>query len=80
MSVMKKSCDTCRYAYYEQDRSRHPTIGLLRQLCSNRQYNSGEYTTKMYLEDRGSGHCRYWEPEENDEENENEEQLYRFGA
>ena len=80
MSGITKRCSTCRYSYYEQDRSKHPTIGLLRQCCSNRQYVSPEYTEKMYLEDRSQNRCRFWEPMERKENENNEEQLFDRGA
>ena len=80
MSSIQKSCSTCRHAYYEQDRSRHPTIGLLRQHCSNRQYNSPEYTEKMYMEDQKQGCCRFWAPIERKESEDDEEQLLNRGA
>ena len=62
MSEISKSCDNCRYSYSEQDTSRHPTIGLLRQHCRNEHYVSEEYTTEMSMEDRGQDHCRFWAP------------------
>lgn len=80
MSGICKRCSTCRYAYYKQDRSRHPTIGLLRQHCSNKQYNSPDYTSEMYQEDRKHGCCRFWAPENRKDENDNEEQLLDRGA
>ena len=76
MSDITKRCSTCRYSYYEQDQSKHPTIGLLRQYCSNRQYNSPEYTEEMYLEDRQQNRCRFWAPMERKENEDNEEQLF----
>ena len=57
---MKKSCDTCRYSYYEKDTSRHPTIGILRQHCSSEEYNSPSYTEEMLIEDMKNGCCRFW--------------------
>lgn len=85
MSETKKSCDNCRYSYFKQDASRHPTIGLLRQHCRNEQYNSEEYTTEMAMEDREQDHCRFWAPMDETElyereDKNHEEQLLDQGA
>ena len=74
MEETKKSCGTCKYSYYAQDCSQHPTIGLLRQYCSNEKYIAMSYTEAMCLEDRKRGYCRFWAPEEREKEN-NEEPL-----
>ena len=64
MNEMKKSCNTCKYAYYKKDTSRHPTIGILRQHCANEAYNSLAFTEEMYLKDFKNGYCRFWGPVE----------------
>ena len=81
MSETMKTCSTCKYSYRAQDRSRHPSIGLLRQYCRNPRYNSLEYTSEMFEEDRKDNRCRFWAPIENEKgEKDNEEQLLGRGA
>ena len=73
MNEIKKSCSNCKFAYYKKDTSRHPTIGVLRQHCASKDYNSSAYTEEMYREDFSSGFCRFWSPaEERKEVSENE--------
>lgn len=83
MENQSKTCTNCRYSYYAQDRSRHPNIGLLRQHCKSKEYNSAKYTQKMFEEDRKGNHCRFWAPideKKNKGEKDNEEQLLGRGA
>lgn len=70
MGECKKSCGNCRYSYFAQDTTRHPTIGLLRQHCRNEQYTSAAYTEEMYLEDQRQGSCRFWAPNDRKDEQE----------
>ena len=76
LSSLKKTCGNCRYSYCKQDTSKHPSIGLLRQHCENEKYNSADYTEEMYLEDRKTGCCRFWAPEEGEKGYDHEEHLY----
>ena len=64
MNEIKKCCSTCKFSYYAKDTSRHPAIGILRQHCASKNYNSQEYTEEMYLEDFKNGYCRFWTPNE----------------
>ncbi len=64
MNEMKKSCCNCHFSCYRKDISRHPAIGVLRQHCTNRDYNSPAYTEEMYLADFRNGCCRYWRADE----------------
>ena len=61
---MMKSCDTCKFSRYQRDTSRHPVIGMLRQHCTNEDYNAPAYTEDMYLENMKKGCCRFWAPNE----------------
>ncbi len=60
MKETAKSCDNCRFAYWqiERDSVRGNSI---RQHCRNPSYNSPEYTQEMMLEDWTKGCCRFWE-------------------
>ena len=49
-----RRCDTCLYAYRDQDD--------LRQKYSNRMYNASTYTHDKLMEDWGQGYCRFWAP------------------
>ena len=64
MNGIMRSCSTCKYAYYRKDTSRHPMIGILRQHCASEDYNSLTYTEEMYLADIKKGCCRFWTPDE----------------
>lgn len=49
-------CDNCFYSYQGVSFSNKP-IG---QHCSNADYNSEDYTSKMLNEDWGKHHCRFY--------------------
>ena len=61
---MEKHCDTCVYSYQAKDRETILPIRKLRQHCRNPTYNSPEYTSEMFMEDRGHDYCRFWTPKE----------------
>lgn len=61
MNEVKKSCDTCTYAFYAADVSSAPKARR-RQHCKNPAYNSKEYTHTMLMKDWGKGCCRLWQP------------------
>ena len=61
MNEIKKSCDTCTYAFYTTDVS-SALKTRRRQHCKNPVYNSKEYTHTMLMEDWNNGCCRLWEP------------------
>ncbi len=52
----EKSCDTCAHSYMESEGLR------LRQKCRSPEYNSPDYTSGMFMEDREQGCCRFWSP------------------
>ena len=35
-----------------------------RQRCNCPEYNSPEYTSEMFMEDRSHDYCRFWTPRE----------------
>ena len=62
MNEIKKSCDTCTYAFYAADVSSPALEAKRRQHCKNTVYNSKEYTRTMLMEDWNKGCCRLWAP------------------
>ena len=55
MNEIKKSCDTCTYAFYTTDASSPAPKAERRQHCKNPVYNSKEYTHTMLMEDWNNG-------------------------
>jgi len=61
---LEKHCDTCAYSYQTKGRESLLSLRKLRQHCHNPQYNSLEYTSEMFMEDRSHDYCRFWTPRE----------------
>ena len=61
MNEIKKSCDTCTYAFYTSDVN-SASKARQRQHCKSPVYNSIEYTHTMLMEDWNNSCCRLWEP------------------
>ena len=53
----EKNCATCAHSFMESEGLR------LRQKCRSPEYNSPDYTSGMFMEDRERGFCRFWSPE-----------------
>lgn len=63
MNEVKTHCNTCKYSFYQMDRSQYTHRGsVLAQHCANTVYNSAAYTREMLLEDWHKGCCRFWAP------------------
>ena len=61
---LKKHCDTCVYSYQAKNRGPLRLFRKTRQHCRNPEYNSSEYTSEMFMEDRSHDYCRFWTPRE----------------
>jgi len=61
---LTKHCDTCAYSYQTKDREPLRLSRKTRQHCRNPEYNSPEYTSEMFMEDRSHDYCRFWTPRE----------------
>ena len=62
MNEIKKSCDTCTYAFYTTDVSSPAPKAKRRQHCKNPVYNSKEYTHTMLMEDWARAAAAYGNP------------------
>ena len=61
---LEKHCDTCAYSYQIKNREHLRLSRKIRQHCCNPEYNSSEYTSEMFMEDRRHDYCRFWTPRE----------------
>ena len=61
---LEKHCDTCAYSYQVKNRGPLRLFYKARQHCKCPEYNSPEYTSVMFMEDRSHDYCRFWTPKE----------------
>lgn len=57
MNCTDERCNSCAHSYMDREGLR------LRQKCRSSEYNSPDYTSGMFMEDRKRGLCRFWTPE-----------------
>ena len=66
IGLLRQHCENEKYSQGQKYLSLtiHFDCHFSRRFAATEKYNSADYTEEMYLEDRKTGCCRFWAPEE----------------